>query len=87
MDTGVKLVVVINVIGRTGSQGQVTQVKVKFLGNERHQIMRNVKGHVHVGDILALMESEIEARKAQMIFYQKKNVLKFSRLPKCKSFC
>ncbi|KAF6135532.1 hypothetical protein GIB67_015385 [Kingdonia uniflora] len=63
MDSGVKLAVVINVIGRTGSRGQVTQVRVKFLGDESCQIMRNVKGPICVGYILALMESEREARR------------------------
>ncbi|KAF6159376.1 hypothetical protein GIB67_032147 [Kingdonia uniflora] len=61
MDTGVKLAVVINVIGRTGSRGQVTQVRINFLGDKSCQIMRNVKGSVCVGDFLALMDPKREA--------------------------
>ncbi len=54
------------IITKTGSRGELTQVMCQIQdGRDKNKaIRRNVKGPVQVGDILMLLETEIEAQRA-----------------------
>ena len=55
------------VLGRTGTRGEITQVKCRILRgrNQGKSMRRNVRGPVKKRDILMLRETEIEARRLQ----------------------
>ena len=56
--------IVENVIGKTGSRGGITQVKVLInTGKGTRSILRNVKGPIKEGDKIVLLEAEREARR------------------------
>ncbi len=54
---------VMELIGRTGNRGEISQVRCKILeGQDKNKIIRrNVKGPIAVGHILMLRETELEA--------------------------
>lgn len=56
---------IVNIIKKTGTSGDVTQVLCKILdGPERGRVKRrNVKGRIKIGDIVVLLNTQKEAKE------------------------
>jgi len=65
MDSQPRYAIVEEILGRTGSRGGITQVRVAFLDDKSRKLVRNVVGGVRQNDILILLESEREARRVR----------------------
>ena len=61
--------IVEEVVGRTGTRGEVTQVRCKIMdGRDSGKVIRrNVRGPIRLNDTLMLRETEIEARKLTQV--------------------
>ncbi len=58
---------VLEILGRTGVRGEVIQVRCEVMdGKEAGKVLvRNVRGPVRVGDTLHLLETIMQARRAE----------------------
>jgi small subunit ribosomal protein S28e len=56
---------VVEVVKRTGVQGEITQILCKILdGQEKGRVKRrNVKGPIQKGDVLVLLNTQKEAKE------------------------
>jgi small subunit ribosomal protein S28e len=56
---------VVEIVGRTGTRGEVIQVRCEVMeGNDAGKILvRNVKGPIQQGDVLLLLETNMQARR------------------------